>query len=185
MPLCASIEHFVRQIRLCHLRSLQSSNPPEAPSVLPDAGLIGIGGWLGLLIVRLWIGTVLRVLEGLGDGFGAGMTGLGLFCICSAVLSAAAAFLLGIKHPKGVIVAKVYLALDACLYAVELIFGSSEIANQTNAGFPYWFKPSGFLAACILWIAYLSLSKRVRNTYFPRSAPTNVEDRALPDVARS
>jgi hypothetical protein len=126
----------------------------EQVATSPDARLTGIGGWLLLLIIKLWIGAVVRFLVGIADA----THPVGVLNLAFAALGGAAAYLLGSKSPKGVMLAKIVLAADACYYVLELLPPIS-VANP--------FKTAGFLVASILYIAYLFLSKRVKNTYFP------------------
>lgn len=58
--------------------------------------LVGIGGWLLLLIVKLWIGAAIRLLGGIVEG--PIFLNLGF-----AAFGASAAYLLGRKRPKGVL----------------------------------------------------------------------------------
>lgn len=120
-----------------------------------DAKLVGIGGWLSLLIIKLSLGAAVRVLVGialpnhlealLNIGFG--------------VLSGIAAFLLLIRNRKGVLLAKIFLATEAAYYVLELL-------PPTSVDNP--FKTSGFFVASILYLIYLFRSERVKNTYFPQ-----------------
>ena len=121
----------------------------------PDAKLVGVGGWLLLLVIKLWAGAAVRILVGitlpnhlealLNIGFG--------------VLSGTAAFLLTSKNRKGVLLAKIFLIAEAAYYVLELL-------PPTSVDNP--FKTAGFFVASILYLIYLFRSKRVKNTYFPQ-----------------
>jgi hypothetical protein len=74
-----------------------------------NAKLVGIGGWLLLLIVKLWVGVAVRVLAGISEQSHA----VALLNFGFAAFAAIAAYLLGRKHPKGVILAKILLAAEA------------------------------------------------------------------------
>ncbi|HTA60351.1 MAG TPA: hypothetical protein VK805_19515 [Candidatus Baltobacteraceae bacterium] len=115
--------------------------------------LVGIGGWLALLICKLCVGTVVRS-AGIANPnrFVAVISGL------TAVLAGVAAYLLLTKNRKGVTVAKVYLAIDAVLYLL-IVAGSAVDARPD-------YKAAGFCLASILYFLYLMRSKRVKNTYF-------------------
>jgi hypothetical protein len=118
-----------------------------------DAKLVGIGGWLLLLIIKLLVGTALRVLVGIAMPNHLA----GVFNIGFGVLSGTAAFLLINRNRKGVLLAKIFLAAEALYYALELL----PPASVDNP-----FKTCGFAAASVLYFIYLARSKRVKNTYF-------------------
>jgi hypothetical protein len=153
------------------LQQPQTAVDSPAPITMEkrDIGPVGVGGWLRLLTVRLGIGTAVRLFSGLG-GFSDGAYLLAVFNLGSAVLSGSAAYLLEKKNPKGVLLAKIYLALDAAYYLAVLVIGSST-------EFTDWFKPAGYLLASVLYFAYLFRSRRVRNTYNPAS-PSSVSQAA-------
>jgi hypothetical protein len=136
----------------------------------------GIGGWLLLLIVRLWIGTAVRLI----GGFAAGFSLIGLFSFGSVALSGAAALLLGFKNAKGVLIAKIFLAADAIYYSLSLIDSLLGSDSQVSSSMPPWFQPSGYLIASVLWLVYLIRSRRVKNTYFPAAMQVNTEDEQMP-----
>lgn len=130
----------------------------------------GIRGWLLLLIVKLWVGAVVRLLGGFA-GFSDGASLVALLNLGCGVLAGTAAYLLGTKNPKGVLLAKIYLAIDALYYLLALVESIHGAADGSQL--PSWFKPAGFFAASLLYLAYLSRSKRVRNTYVPIPAKSD------------
>jgi hypothetical protein len=140
--------------------------PKVSASHARAAAVSGIGGWLLLLIIRLWIGTGIRVIGGVA----AGLSLLGIFSLGSAALAGVAAYLLGRKSAKGVMVAKIYLVVDGLYYILALLDSMLDGAPQLSGGLPPWFKPSGYLVACVLWLLYLAHSERVKNTYCPADA---------------
>jgi hypothetical protein len=127
----------------------------EQTTTNPSTGtrLTGIGGWLLLLIIKLWIGAVIRFLGGIAEP----THPVGVLNLVFGALGGAAAYLLGSKNSKGVMLAKIVLAADALYYVLELLPPIS-VANP--------FKTAGFLVASILYVAYLFGSERVKNTYF-------------------
>jgi hypothetical protein len=132
------------------------ANPPYAGAIT------GIGGWLLLLIIRLWIGAVIRAIGGLATG----LSLMGILSFGYAALAGVAAYLLGRKSAKGVMAAKIYLVADALYYALSLLDSMiGDATPQLSSSFPPWFKPSGYLIASVLWIVYLARSERVKNTY--------------------
>lgn len=118
-----------------------------------NAKLVGIGGWLLLLIVKLWAGVAVRVLAGISEQSHA----VASLNFGFAAFAAIAAYLLGRKHPKGVILAKILLAAEAVYYILELLLPAGSINT---------FKTTGFLVASVLYFIYLFRSERVKNTYF-------------------
>lgn len=119
-----------------------------------NAKLVGIGGWLLLLIVKLWIGAAVRVLSGIAQPNHL----VALLNFAFAALAGTAAYLLSRKNRKGVVLAKILLAAEAAYYALELM----PPASVDNP-----FKTAGFFTASVLYFIYLFRSKRVKNTYSP------------------
>jgi hypothetical protein len=119
-----------------------------------NAKLVGIGGWLLLLIIKLWVGVTVRILGGIAEPNHL----LALVNFGFAALAGIAAYLLGRKNPKGVMLARIPLAAEAVYYALELL----PPASVDNP-----FKTAGFFTASVLYFIYLFRSKRVKNTYFP------------------
>ncbi len=109
---------------------------------------------------------------------------LGLLSIGSAILSGAAAYLLLTKNPKGVLLGKVFLAVDAGYYCLEFI-DSMFSASNSSGPMPAWYKPSGYLLACIFWLLYLIRSERVKNTFFPDMTKAIAGDEPISDLATS
>lgn len=125
-----------------------------SPGTLSDAKLVGIGGWLLLLIIKLWVGVAVRLLGGIGEPNHL----VALLNFGFAALAAITAYLLGRKDPKGVMLARFFLAAEAVYYLLELLPPTSSVNP---------FKTAGFLTASVLYFIYLFRSKRVKNTYFP------------------
>jgi hypothetical protein len=138
----------------------------EPHPIRKDEKLVGVGGWLLLLIIKLWAGAAIRLVAAVG-----GPNLVGLVNLVFAVVSATAAYLLGRKNPRGVALAKVALAAEAIYYALELVPPMS-VANPS--------KTAGFLAASVLYFAYLFRSKRVKNTYFKVGAISSSPVRNAP-----
>lgn len=119
-----------------------------------DVKLVGVGGWLLLLVIKLSVGAVVLILAGI-----AGTNRVGsMLVIGLGVLSGITAFLLTTGNSKGVLLAKLFLGIEAAYYAFELLPPVSDN--------PY--KTTEFLILSILYIIYLFRSKRVKNTYFPQ-----------------
>jgi len=140
-----------------------------------------------LLIVKLWIGAAVRILGGYTAGASAlGMTnasgadvaaemGLSAVSVIAGVLAGIAAYLLMRKSAKAPPFAKVYLLLDAGYYLLWLLSALAGVQFETGGSFTGWFKPSGYLLACLIWFAYLLRSRRVANTY-PKSLAVQAEN---------
>jgi hypothetical protein len=125
------------------------------PDTQSDSKLVGLGGWLLLLVIKLWLGAAGRILVGVTlSNHGEALLNVGF-----GVLSLAAALLLTIKNRNGVLLAKIFLAADAAYYVLELL-------PPTSVDNP--FKTAGFCVASIFYFIYLFRSKRVKNTYFPQ-----------------
>jgi hypothetical protein len=131
-----------------------------APAHSSNTKLVGIGGWLLLLIVKLWVGVAVRLLAGIAEQNHA----IALLNFAFAAFAAIAAYLLGQKRPKGVLLAKILLAAEAVYYILELLMSSADLNS---------FKTTGFLIASVLYLIYLFRSARVRNTYFGEKASTS------------
>ncbi|HVB56733.1 MAG TPA: hypothetical protein VNE63_09930 [Candidatus Acidoferrales bacterium] len=125
-----------------------------SPNASSNAKLVGIGGWLLLLIIKLWFGAAVRVLGGIAEPNHL----LALLNFGFAALAGIGAYLLGRKNPTGVMLAKIFLAAEGVYYVLELL----PPASVDNP-----FKTAGFLTASVLYFIYLFRSKRVKNTYFP------------------
>jgi hypothetical protein len=137
--------------------SASTAVTPEAPS---EKRLVGINGWLLLLIIKLWASAVVRALVGLGQASSLD----GIINLCSAALSGIAAYLLGIKNPRGVLLAKIFLAVDVLYYLLQLMPPTDNPARTL-----------GFLIASLLYFVYLFRSKRVKNTYAEQPPPKRVD----------
>ena len=121
-----------------------------------DAIPTGIGGWLLLLIIKLWVGALVRSLAAITELPHV----LGMVNLLYGVAGGYAAYLLSAKNPKGVLQAKIFLLADAAYYVVAL-------ANTLLGGEGSAFRKVGFVAASLLYFLYLSGSQRVKATYFP------------------
>jgi len=149
----------------------------KEPVLKSSKPLSGIGGWLLLLIIKLCIGALVRIL----GGFGRENHFLGITEICMGILAGTSAYLLGSENARGIVFAKIYLLLDALYYSYVLILGFG--LSGDNGSYPLWFKPSGFLLSSLLYVAYLSRSERVKNTYFPPAV--HVEPESEPNTLTS
>lgn len=121
------------------------------PAAKPDTKLVGVGGWLLLLVVKLLLGGLILIVDGIsGTDRVSSILIIGL-----GVLSGITAILLLTGNRKGVLLAKITLGIEAALYLLELLPPSDN---------PY--KYGEFFVLSIPYIIYLFRSKRVKNTYF-------------------
>jgi hypothetical protein len=121
----------------------------------------GIGGWLLLYIIRLWltVASNLREVTTRPDA---------LYIVLDltfAALAATAAVLLMSKSANGVKVAKVLLILEGIFFWLFALAAALD-NNLLKVG-----KMTLYFIVAVLWWMYLVRSKRVRNTYFPVIAP--------------
>ena len=140
---------------------MTTQSAPSEPHQSTGSNIQGIGGWLLLLIVKMWISAIGRLLAGIVAGF----SFLGAANVFFGALAVVSAYLLSSKNPKAPTCAKLFLVLDAGYYLLEIInalIGKTMVESST---FPAWYKPSGYLFASLIWIAYLVRSERVANTY--------------------
>jgi len=160
-----------------HLSLFSERTPPER------RGPVGLGGWLILLILRLWTGTALRVFDGVSAIvilFGITNTPLARGMVQGAsnaavgILAAIAAILLMRKSRKGPLFAQIFLIADAAYYVV-VRFVLPRAATPAAEIYP-WLKPTLYLISTVLCIVYLLRSERVANTYFARSRGHEEED---------
>lgn len=131
---------------------------PQAVNPAVDAS--AIQGWLLLLLVNLFFGTLINFLGMFttADTFGR------VICFIAAVTAGPAAYLLMQKDKRGVRLAKWHFGFLIVCYALA-IYGS-----QTEHGFDdSAIKSVGYLLKSMVWFAYLFVSKRVKAVYFPAS----------------
>lgn len=149
---------------------------------LGQGELAGVGGWLLILIVKLWVSAAVRIAVGISAGATAlGMAnasgsvtatemGLSATNLLAGVLAGVAGYLLTFKNPKGPLLAKIFLILDAGYYLLLLLSALGGTAPAADGPLPAWYRPTGYLLACVIWFAYLLRSRRVANTYHERPA---------------
>ena len=152
----------------------------------------GVGGWLLLLIAKLWFSAAVRILGGLSAGASAlGMTnasgtdviaemGLSAANVLAGILAGVAGYLLMRKNAKGPIFAKVFLLLDAGYYLLLLLTVIAGFSPTTGDSFPAWFKPTGYFLASLIWFVYLLRSRRVSNTFAKEPSASQDEKDMMP-----
>jgi hypothetical protein len=143
------------------LASATTGNTPAfSPPIAQAAGPAGIAGWLLLLVIKLCASTAGRGLLGIA----ALPSPVAIANVIAATLAGVSVvFMLQMKR-KGVTLAKYVLALDVIYYGLQLLFHSPSDGSDAS-GFPYWYRPLGFLAASVFYLLYLFKSKRVANTF--------------------
>ncbi|MFI5420046.1 MAG: hypothetical protein ACHQ1H_03680 [Nitrososphaerales archaeon] len=117
-----------------------------------DTKLAGIGGWLTLLLLKLWVGSAIRLVSVFVAPSHLDSTINAVF----AIVGVATAYLMTVKNSKGVLLAKIFFLMEALYYFLDF-------AAERNP------KSIGWTIGSLVWILYLFFSKRVRNTYYPET----------------
>ncbi len=164
--------------------------PPGLASKLGDKELFGLGGWLVVVALGLFIRLLLRAVSLIGD-FGdldlsvwnnvttagneyyhwmwapaiLGKVIWDLFVLPLELLQIVLYFQKRTSFPKLLMVEMFFLVVQAAVFGVvyQSLPGIEEGATEESLGN---FR-SALIAACI-WIPYLLVSKRVRNTFVER-----------------
>src|SRR5579885_1328787 len=88
-------------------------------SVVDRKIIVGIGGWLLLLVIKLFSGAAIRTSYGIANF----PHGVAVMNLVFGLAGGTAAFLLCVRNVLGVKVAKVYLGAEAIYYFVDLVLG--------------------------------------------------------------
>jgi hypothetical protein len=156
----------------------------------------GIGGWLILLLLDLWIIAAARLASGISTllvvfrgshaplvpaAHGPLPAAVG---VLAGVTGAVTGFLLVRKNPKGPIVAKILFFLEIGYYIASLFIVLLSTAPAVADSLPAWVKPAGYLLSSVLCLGYLFGSRRVANTYSGEPEPDPDPVLEAPDVSR-
>jgi hypothetical protein len=156
----------------------------------------GIGGWLILLLLDLWIIAAARLASSISAllvvfrGIRAPMVPAAhgplpaAVGVLAGVTGAVTGFLLARKNPKGPIVAKILFFLEIGYYLASLFIVLLSTAPAVTDSLPAWVKPAGYLLSSILCLGYLFGSRRVANTYSGEPEPEPPPILEAPDVSR-
>jgi hypothetical protein len=156
----------------------------------------GIGGWLILLLLDLWIIAAVRLAFGISGlllvfrGIHAPMVPAvhGPLPAAVSVLAGATGvvtgFLLARKNPKGPTIAKILFFLEIGYYLASLFIVLLSVTPAVADALPPWVKPAGFLLSSVLWLGYLFSSRRVATTYSGEPEPEPPPVLEAPDVSR-
>ena len=161
----------------------------------------GLGGWLILLLLGLWINAAAMLASGLStfavllhlttapaflapmDPFTAAVA------VSAGVFGAVAGYLLARKNPLGPTVARTLLALISGYSLLVLLATVLRTGPVPAESLPAWVKPAGSLVASVLGLGYLLRSRRVAKTYAPGpegSTPAEMSDQdEVSDIVRS
>ncbi len=152
-------------------------------------GPAGVGGWLLLLILRIWASAALRLFDGitatvalLGINNTPLVTGLvhGPLNAGVGALAAVSGLLLAIKNPIGPLFTRIFLVVEAGYYLAPLFTSPAAILSFSAIdAFHFWLRPASYLLSSIVCLAYLSRSRRVANTYFRKSRGREEKDFGL------
>jgi hypothetical protein len=156
----------------------------------------GIGGWLILLLLDLWIIAAVRLASGVSTlltlfrGVRAPMVPAAhgplpaAVSILAGVTGAVTGFLLARKNTKGPTVAKILFFLEIGYYLASLFIALLSTAPAVVDSLPAWAKPAGYLLSSVLCLGYLFGSRRIANTYSGEPEPEPDPVLEAPDVSR-
>ena len=177
-----------------HIISDEKSSRPAGPS--------GIGGWLILVLLKLWIGAAARIAAAVtflialrGINFHsiatlASRPPAGLLPAATGIVvgsfGAIAGYLIARKSPKGPLLAKILLLIESGYYAMILLTLFLATGPRPVEPLPAWLQPAAYLLTAVLCAGYLFRSRRVDNTFYRRSkpAPPPAEEETDPRIAR-
>jgi len=147
----------------------------------------GLGGWLILLLLAIWINAAARLAAGISAfavilHFPAPVFPVALkpvpaaIAVVAGLFGAIAGYLLARKNRVGPAFTKTLLSLDIGYYLLFLLFVVVRTGPVAADTLPPWVKPGGFLFASSVALIYLLRSRRVANTYFPKPVLDNPAD---------
>ena len=143
----------------------------------------GIGGWLVVLLLAIWIDAASRLAAGISTW--AGVLHLirnaeilmrplpATIAVIAGLLGAVAGYLIATKHRLGPAFAKSLLSLEAGYYLLSLLAVLFHTGPVISDSLPLWLKPAGYFAAFVIGLGYLLRSRRVANTWAPPPEPAN------------
>jgi hypothetical protein len=161
----------------------------------------GLGGWLILLLLGLWINAAAMLASGVSTfavllhlttapAFPAPMDPfVATVVVAAGVYGGVAGYLLARKNPLGPTVARTLLALTSGYSLLALLTTLLRTGPVPAESLPAWVKPAGYLVASVLGLGYLLRSRRVAKTYAPGpegSTPAEMSDQdEVSDIVRS
>lgn len=156
---------------------IKQVKPIEDESGAVTKSLTGVGGWLMLLCLMLIVIRPLGFIGALKDlkplfyqendlyrPIAQWLVLSGLLMIFGVVTG----ILLSMSKRIGVELAKLFFVLDATLWWVTVLLIPSYVSDQNTGDTLGTAATTSAIRAtifCVLWIAYLYKSKRVKNTY--------------------
>ncbi|HVT98968.1 MAG TPA: DUF2569 family protein [Acidobacteriaceae bacterium] len=149
----------------------------------------GLGGWLILLLLAMWISAAALLASGVSAllplfhhapvaSFPRMSPFTAALAVAAGIFGAVAGYLLIRKNPLGPTVARTLLALTAGYSLMVLLATIFRVGPVPAESVPAWVEPTGYLLASVLGLGYLLRSSRVAKTY--RSQP---EDSNLSSVS--
>lgn len=156
----------------------------------------GLGGWLILLLLGIWIDAASRLAAGVSAW--AGMLHLAhipdipalrpvpaTIAVAAGLLGAIAGYCIATKQSKGPAIAKSLLALEAGYYLLSVLAAVLHNGPVVADSLPGWVKPGGYLAAYCVGLAYLLGSRRIANTWYAQPAQANPSEMFQNDESSS
>lgn len=123
---------------------------------VPNKNLVGVSGWLALFILGIFISSAINIVTSLID-----FVPLGLIDIALGAYGLYVGYMLSKKQPAAVKHAKFYLAAVVVVSTIMLIVISQDPYALEGA----MTDSARGLVYGIIWLLYLSASKRVKATY--------------------
>ncbi|MFP5228916.1 MAG: hypothetical protein ACLGXA_14955 [Acidobacteriota bacterium] len=145
----------------------------------------GLGGWLILLLLEIWVTAAARLAAGLSSlavifhiavptAFAAPMAPFAsAVAVAAGLFGGVTGFLLARKHLRGPVFAKALFSLDAGYSLLSLLAAVFHTGPVTAEPVQLWLRPSAYFIVSIVAIGYLLRSRRVANTYAPRPQGPN------------
>jgi hypothetical protein len=149
----------------------------------------GLGGWLILLLLAVWINAAGMLASGVStfavllhfapatnfpatlDPFVASVV------VAAGIFGAVAGYLLARKNPLGPTVARTLLALTSGYSLLSLLTTVLRTGPVPAEALPAWLEPAGYFVASVLGLGYLLRSRRVAKTYAPRPEGSTPEEK--------
>ncbi len=146
----------------------------------------GLGGWLIVFLLALWVDAASRLAAGVSTWTGIlhlvrnpeiQMRPLpATIAIVAGLLGAVAGFLIATRNRLGPAFAKGLLSLEAGYYLLSLLATLVHTGPVVSDTLPIWVKPGAYFFAFFVGLVYLLRSRRVANTWAPQPEQANPSD---------
>ena len=160
-------------------KTLESTSSVSPDSTVQDRSLpVGLGGWLLIFVLQVWITAASRLATGastLAARFHLISAPIapepaGVFNALTAIVAGLYGVITGFtllrKSRSGPFLARILLTLDLGYYLIYLKVALLAGHVTFSGGIPVWAKPGTYVLSAIVWFAYLVRSRRVANTYY-------------------